>query len=140
MSGVEAARKDPNYVSTLMGVDLSTGLLPTKVYVDETTHRLLVSSTLSSFTTSGTPVVTQVASSNSSVALLAANSLRKMATFFNDSTQVLYLKVGTTASSSSYTVKMAAASYYELPAPVFTGEIDGIWAAANGNVLVTEIV
>jgi hypothetical protein len=45
----ETAARDPNYVTTLMGVDLTTGLLPTKVYVDETTHRLLVNSAVASF-------------------------------------------------------------------------------------------
>lgn len=88
--------------------------------------------------TSNTPTVTQVASSASNITLLALNASRKMAMFFNDSTQILYLKLGATASTSSYTVKMAAGAYYELPAPIWTGKIDGIWASSNGNALVTE--
>lgn len=44
----EQANRDDNFVTTLLGVDMSTGLLPTKVYVDETTHRLLVSAVISS--------------------------------------------------------------------------------------------
>lgn len=44
----EYAKRDDNYVTTLIGVDMTTGLLPTKVYVDETTHRLLVSSKVTS--------------------------------------------------------------------------------------------
>lgn len=44
----ETAKRDPNYVTTLMGVDMTTGLEPTKVYVDETTHRLLVSAVITS--------------------------------------------------------------------------------------------
>jgi len=44
----ETSRRDPNYVPTLIGVDMTTGLLPTRVYVDETTHRLLVSAVITS--------------------------------------------------------------------------------------------
>ena len=47
---VENAKRDQNYVTTLQGVDMTTGLLPTAVYVDETTHRLLVSAVLTSGT------------------------------------------------------------------------------------------
>lgn len=80
-----------------------------------------------------------VASSASNVTLLAANANRKGATFFNDSTQVLYLKFGATATVSSYTVQIAAGGYYELPTTaIYTGIIDGIWAAANGNCRVTS--
>lgn len=82
--------------------------------------------------------VTSVASSATNVTLLAANSSRKFATFFNDSTQVLYLKFGATASSSSYTVQIPGGGYYEIPYR-YTGIIDGIWASANGNARITEL-
>lgn len=85
-----------------------------------------------------TATLTNVASSATSVTVLAANNARKGAQFYNDSTQILYLKFGTTASTSSFTVPLAAATYYELPAG-YVGRIDGIWASANGNARVTEI-
>lgn len=89
---------------------------------------------------SATSAVTSVASSASSVSLLASNSARLGATFYNDSMAILYLKLGATASTTSYTVQMAAGSYYELPTPhLYTGAIDGIWASANGNVRITEL-
>ena len=85
-----------------------------------------------------TGTLSNVASSASSVTLLAANSRRKGAAFYNDSTQVLYLKCGTTASSSSFTYMLAAnGGYYEVPF-TYTGIVDGIWASANGNCRVTE--
>ena len=87
--------------------------------------------------------LSNVASSASNVTLLAANTKRSMATFFNDSTQICYLKFGATATSSSYTVQLAAGAYYELPAcdgrGVYQGIIDGIWAGANGNMRVTSL-
>lgn len=91
-------------------------------------------------TVSASSSVTSVASSASSVSLLASNANRLGATFYNDSTQILYLKLGATASATSYTVQLAAGSYYELPTPhLYTGAIDGIWASANGNARITEL-
>lgn len=90
--------------------------------------------------TSVSTTLTTVASSATSVLILVGNAYRKGATVQNDSTQVLYLKLSPgTASTTSYTVKMAAASYYELPYG-YVGEINGIWTAANGNAFVTEFV
>ena len=86
----------------------------------------------------GTATLTNVASSASNVTVLAANTARLGATIVNDSTQAVYLKMGATASATSYTVKIASGGYYEVPFG-FTGIIDGIWVAANGNARVTEL-
>ncbi len=83
--------------------------------------------------------LSNVASSASNVTLLASNAARKGAAIYNDSTQILYVKFGATASATSFVVAMAAASYYEFPQPVFTGIVDGLWAAAQGSARVTEI-
>lgn len=90
--------------------------------------------------TSSSSSVTSVASSATSVSLLASTAGRLYASFFNDSTTVLYLKFGATASTSSYTVQLAAGGYFEMSAArIYTGAIDGIWASANGNVRITEL-
>lgn len=91
-----------------------------------------------------TATVTTVASSASSVSLLASNLSRKGATITNDSSAVMYIKLGATASTSSYTVTLAGAgaapfSYYEVPFG-YVGAIDAIWASATGNARITEIV
>lgn len=92
-------------------------------------------------TTSATGTNTNVASSATSVTILASNANRLGATVFNDSTQVLYLNVGSTAASTTnYTVQMPSNAYYEIPpAHIYTGAITGIWASANGNARVTEL-
>lgn len=82
--------------------------------------------------------LTNVASSTSSVELLAANGKRSGAIIYNDSTAILYVKFGATASTSSYTVQVPSQGSYNLPAPAYAGEVDGIWASANGNARVTE--
>lgn len=92
---------------------------------------------------SPTGTLTSVASSATSVTVLAANSARLGATIVNESTQTLYVKFGATASATSYTVILVGASaapyaYYEVPFG-YSGRIDGIWASTNGNARVTEI-
>jgi uncharacterized membrane protein len=87
-----------------------------------------------------TSSVTSVNASVSNVLLLAANANRKTAIFFNDSTlDSLRLKLGSVASNTSFTVLIDAGGYYELPNPVYTGQIDGIWSGATGAVRITEL-
>lgn len=91
-------------------------------------------------TTAATSTLSNVASSASSVTVLALNTSRLGAMIFNDSTATLYLKFGATASATSYTVQIPPNGYYELPTPhLYTGIMDGIWSAANGNARVTEL-
>ncbi len=85
--------------------------------------------------TSATPA--NVASSASNVTLFTANAAANARTIYNDSTAVLYVKFGATASASSYTVQLAAGQYYEFPQPLYAGQVDGIWASANGNARTT---
>lgn len=82
--------------------------------------------------------LSNVASSASNVTLLASNSGRKGAVFFNDSTQSCFVKFGTTASATSYTYQVFPSQTLELPVPIYQGQIDGIWASANGAMRVTE--
>jgi len=87
--------------------------------------------------------VTSVAGSASSVTLLAANTGRISASISNDSTAILYAKFGATASTSSFTVRIPANVYYEVPVgrdgKVYNGRIDGIWSVALGNARITEV-
>lgn len=84
---------------------------------------------------------TNVASSATNVTLFSRGDLAafvSMRTIFNDSTAILYVKFGPTAAATSYTVQLAANAYYEFPRPVYAGQVDGIWASANGNARLTE--
>jgi len=82
--------------------------------------------------------VTTVAGAASDTLLLTSNLNRKGAAVFNDSTAILYLKFGSGASSSSFTIKMEAAAYYEVPFQ-YVGALYGLWASATGNARVTEV-
>ena len=87
----------------------------------------------------GTAVLTSVASSVSSVTIAAANTARRMLLIYNDSTSVLYLAYAATATATAFTIKLPAASLYEMPSPVYTGIVTGIWSSANGSARVTEM-
>jgi len=94
-----------------------------------------------SFTTPAsntTSTLANVAGSASTVTILALNAARKGASVHNDSTVILYLKLGATASVTSYTIKMQPDDYYEVPFN-YSGVMDGIWASATGSARVTEI-
>jgi hypothetical protein len=95
-------------------------------------------STITTKEASATATRTDVTSVVVNATLLASNANRLGATIFNDSSKILYVKFGTTASSTDFTVKMQAGDYYEIPFG-YTGRIDGIWAAANGAARMTEL-
>lgn len=103
--------------------------------LDGASYRLLVEALIKRSATSS---VTNVTASTSNVTLLASNSNRLGASIYNDSTRDLYLKLGATASTSSFTVKVRKGAFYEV-AFGYTGIIDGIWeSGVTGAARVTE--
>lgn len=86
-----------------------------------------------------TAAQTSVAASASSVQLLAANTSRKGASVYNDSDKAMYLKYGTTASTSSFKVKIAIGGFFAFPLPIYTGRVDAIWdSGPTGNARISE--
>jgi hypothetical protein len=83
--------------------------------------------------------VSSVASSTSTVTILAANAARRGAIIFNDSTSNLYVKLGSGASTTSFSVRLGTAGLFQLPYPVYTGIITGVWSSVNGAARVTEL-
>jgi hypothetical protein len=88
----------------------------------------------------GASTVTAVnAVANSSYTALAANASRLGAFIFNDTNKTLYVKLGATASTTSFTTVLFSKAYWETPAD-YTGIIDVFSPnGTSGNVLVTEI-
>ena len=75
-----------------------------------------------------------VTQSSTTGAVSAASSGRVQWTCANASdtgAAVLYLKFGATASTSDYDVRLVRFAYYEMPAPIYTGQIDGIWKSTG---------
>lgn len=89
-------------------------------------------------TSSSTAAITPVASSATSIVLLAANANRKDVKIFNNSTSRLYVAFLGTASIAACSLLLEPGGLYEGEVN-YTGVISGIWAAVNGNALVTEL-
>lgn len=84
--------------------------------------------------------ISAVASGVVSATLLAANASRRGATITNTDANALYVKYGSTASATSFTVTIPANGYWEMPYPTYTGIITGIWAAdGTGSAIITEM-
>jgi len=110
---------------------------------DDSIHAFRFATATGAGSAAATATTSRVSSSSSNVTLLTANASRKGACIVNDSTQVCYVKLGAVASSTDYTVAMAAkgtvGSYFETPFG-YTGQIDAIWASANGAAQITEAI
>jgi hypothetical protein len=85
-----------------------------------------------------TASVTRVASSATTVTLLAANAARKVYYLFNDSNRSAYVKFGAGASATDFTLKMAPGAFWENQEHAFRGVITAVWDQANGAMQVTE--
>lgn len=79
-----------------------------------------------------------VSGAASSTVLFAATGNARGRTIWNDSSAILYVKFGATATSTSCTLKLIADAFYEFPQPVYSGVVEGIWASATGAARVTS--
>ena len=86
-----------------------------------------------------TATVTAVSSSTSVVTIQAANGNRRGLTVYNDSSKILFLKLGTAASQTDFSVKLSSQGYYEVPSN-YVGIVTGLWNQQNGFAYVTEIL
>lgn len=84
--------------------------------------------------------VTSVDDTAENVTLLAENTDRAGVIIHNDSDQVLYVKYGATATTTDFTVAIGVGAIWSMPWPIYTGQVDGIWAAnSNGAARITEL-
>jgi hypothetical protein len=73
------------------------------------------------------------------VTLRAANANRLGLVIYNDSNSRLYVKLGATASTTSFTERLESQQSYPVPF-WYTGVVDGIWAPnVSGSARVTEL-
>lgn len=85
--------------------------------------------------------VTSVGDDTADTQLLAANANRIGWSVTNDSSAVMYLKFGTSASSTSFTARLAQNERVgQGPLDgLYTGQINAAWASnAGGNARITE--
>jgi hypothetical protein len=88
-----------------------------------------------------TSTITRIASSISDTTLLSSNSIRKAAIFFNESTAIAYLKLGSASSLTSYTLQMDPRSTFIIEGnPIYYGQVNCTWSVANGFMEITELI
>lgn len=85
--------------------------------------------------------LSSLASSASTGQLLAANANRKGLIVVNTDANDLYLKFGTTAALTDFSILVpGGGGVWIMDSPIYTGRIDAIWAAAGtGKAYVTEL-
>lgn len=88
-----------------------------------------------------TPTTTSVASSATSVLILASNADRKGLSIANNSTSVLRLAFNVAATTANAFIVLQPKSFILLDQQlIVTNAIYGIWESANGTAQVTEFV
>lgn len=92
---------------------------------------------LGSSVSSGT--ATTALSSASSAQVVALNLSRKGLVLTNTDANTVYVKCGTTASLTDFTVAIPPGGTWVMDQPIYTGRIDAIWAAdGSGSLIGTE--
>lgn len=127
------------YVKLVDGTPNGTGAIP-----GDSVNGLDVDVTRSAVPVASTATRSSVGGAIVDTALLAANAARKMAIIVNESDADLYVALGAAASLSDYTYFLprqsgGQKSQLELPTPVYTGAIRGIWSSGVGNARITEL-
>ncbi len=77
------------------------------------------------------------AAATSTQIIAASTTTRVSIKLYNDSASDVYVKEGTTASATDFTIHMSPGGYWETD---YLGRIDAIWATAAGAMRVTEEV
>ena len=83
--------------------------------------------------------ITSVPATTTSVLLSSPGWMRPWVGIYNNSlTADLYIALFPTSSPTAFTCKLAPQGYYEVPLK-YTGPVSGVWSAADGSALVTEL-
>jgi hypothetical protein len=83
---------------------------------------------------------TAIAAAIVDTVILPNNPNRRGMTLYNDSNSILYLLLDNSpASTANYSLQIQAGGYYELPFG-YTGSINAVWSAPDGEARITEFV
>lgn len=88
---------------------------------------------------SSTSVVTSVSVTSGGATLKAANSSRKFLLLYNNSATDCYVKLGSAASTTDFSYKLAAGGLWAItPDTLWLEIITGVTASGTATILVTE--
>lgn len=115
--------------------------IPAVAIIDEFGNQVSSFSSSTSSILKRTPTTTSVASSVTSVLLLAANANRNGISINNQSTSTLYLSFTNPATIANSFLAMDPGSFLLLDQQLMiSNAIYGIWSSANGTAQITEYV
>jgi hypothetical protein len=91
--------------------------------------------------TADSATISSVPSQDTNINLLASNANRRGVIIHNSDAGPLFIKYGATATATtSYTYKIPTGEHWEMPGPIYTGAIDGIWTTSgSGSAVITEL-
>lgn len=115
-------------MSLISGIDYSTGLpAPVSITSLGSIKTLRESSTACANTS--------IAAVTTNGTIIASNANRKMLTLYHKAgstaTASVYIKLGAVATLTDYNYELVPGAHLELPLPVYTGQIDGLWDTAG---------
>lgn len=84
--------------------------------------------------------VQRIDASDSNITLLLPNMKRRASIFYNESSEICYLKFGSNASTNDYTLQIAPNSTLIINSVNYTGQIDAIWSGSDGSIQITELM
>lgn len=87
---------------------------------------------------SGATVASNAITTTSST-ILAVNTSREGMILWSEGVADVFVKLGATASTASFSFVLKRASYWEAPFPTYTGVVDAVTSAGTATVLSTEI-
>jgi hypothetical protein len=124
---------DPDTAAAIAPVSATHGLLVNLGANNDVTVTGTVATTKAT-----TATLANVNDAASSTTLQASNAARLALIIFNDSTEILYVKYGSSASATSFTHKLFPGESYR--EDLYTGIVTGIWASdASGAARMTEL-
>lgn len=68
----------------------------------------------------------------------SSNTARKGLIVYNDTPGNLFIAYAATVSSTSFSYKVPAGATWEMPIPVYTGQIEGLGDGSSGALRITE--
>lgn len=116
----------------------SVGVTGTVTSVQGTTPWVVTGTVTSNAVTVTASTISRLSNSASNQTLLNANGARKTIYLYNDSTTNCYIKLGVTASLTSFSIKLFTTSAFIMDPPIYTGQIDYICDSGTGSMEVTE--
>lgn len=126
------------------GVEIPTVPSPTSIgqgiqsYLNDYGNEIPISGTVSTYPQQGSTVTNSNFTSTTSATLVSAVASREVLTVYNEGAGTLFINVGSSASITSYQVRLLPGDYWEAPAGQQSLQHSGIFGSA-GTARVTQI-